>query len=746
MTIKTTSDHEIISVDVFDTLLLRELSPDDTLDSVLSLISNLTNSKYDRSSFEKDYLKVAEINLSKGLDLEVQWDQLLKSISTTTQLTTSEIESCFLVVERSLTSPNPEVVKKLTHIVSNGGRVIFISDIYYSSDFLKKVLSNHGLLGITVNDGYTSGDFGLLKKTGNIFKKILEKEKITSFSSWSHFGDCKTADYQMPKLKGIHSELYLSKKNIERTGFQKFLYKLENKKIINRESRLLSELGYLQPVKDSHDIATILMNPLLYGYFTWMVNDLKNKKIKKVLFVSREGYILKNSFDIFKKIFSLDIEAHYFYCSRKVALSFSFSRFTPDIIENVQINGGETLSDFFNAVSPPDVRKLNLDHRDEVIFSRIPKDRTLKRAEYLNRLIERPSFKDWIEAVKNQQSLFGTYLAQIGIISGETFAFGDIGWGGQIQHNLSLGFDRIDKKCHIEGYYFFLNDTAETRQRPGSYYSAYLSSSFNQHWSTSYAFAVPQLLELLIRAPHGTVTGFCKDHTGRIHPVFKSDSSPSRQAELLMEPLCKNIENIVLDTFPTAIVKFYFLNISQDSILRLNRQLIEGFTKFPTKPLVSLLSDTVNIADLGSDEQTRLVDNQNGFSRKALKNSIWKSAYLKSIAPFGILINLAYFLRWHLKYRNKSVNFQSNFNQMQNLKINKLDSILDLNHKTRVNILGKSDNLELSLQFIASSFLYYLLDNNVRMVRAHGRLSSIDVFLTQHFFRLVFLSKKIIFR
>ena len=55
---------------------------------------------------------------------------------------------------------------------------------------------------------YVSSEFGLTKRSGNLFKKVLEEEKIEKTGSVLHIGDNLISDYIMPKHAGMKSFLY----------------------------------------------------------------------------------------------------------------------------------------------------------------------------------------------------------------------------------------------------------------------------------------------------------------------------------------------------------------------------------------------------------------------------------------------------------------------------------------------------------------------------------------------------------
>lgn len=80
--------------------------------------------------------------------------------------------------------------------------MIYISDMYLPSEFIKEILTNHGVFG-RKDSLYASGEIGLTKESGKLFKHVLKKEGIPA-SSLFHYGDNFHSDFVVPSRMGIH--------------------------------------------------------------------------------------------------------------------------------------------------------------------------------------------------------------------------------------------------------------------------------------------------------------------------------------------------------------------------------------------------------------------------------------------------------------------------------------------------------------------------------------------------------------
>ena len=82
-------------------------------------------------------------------------------------------------------------------------RIIFISDIYLPEELVIAMLSQCGFLASTDNL-YISGKVGLTKRSGNLYKHVLNIEGIAP-SNLTHYGDNVVADIKMAKSAGVNA-------------------------------------------------------------------------------------------------------------------------------------------------------------------------------------------------------------------------------------------------------------------------------------------------------------------------------------------------------------------------------------------------------------------------------------------------------------------------------------------------------------------------------------------------------------
>ena len=111
--------------------------------------------------------------------------------------------------ELKVCKANPEALRFFNTVKKSGRRVVIVSDMYLERESISTILTNNGfdLEGVNV---YVSSEYGKTKRSGNLFKKVLEEEHIKKGEERSvlHIGDHFISDYWMARRAGLKSFLY----------------------------------------------------------------------------------------------------------------------------------------------------------------------------------------------------------------------------------------------------------------------------------------------------------------------------------------------------------------------------------------------------------------------------------------------------------------------------------------------------------------------------------------------------------
>jgi predicted HAD superfamily hydrolase len=205
-------DVVIISVDIFDTLLLRDGTSEDVRFYLISKkIHQLSGSKksnvdrifysrykshrwlydlYDKKLIpEPSIHKIHEIQQAILVDPEINNELLLKAE---------------MLVESNLLSLNTELVNELMKQEARGKKIVLFSDMYLSSDFIRELLNFKGMK--FTYEVFMSSEVGVSKHRGDAFSWLANKYGIST-TDIHHLGDNYNGDYVNARANQVKATL-----------------------------------------------------------------------------------------------------------------------------------------------------------------------------------------------------------------------------------------------------------------------------------------------------------------------------------------------------------------------------------------------------------------------------------------------------------------------------------------------------------------------------------------------------------
>lgn len=188
---------DIVSFDIFDTLILRPLEAPTDVFRILEKRNGCTGFAEMRIRAERE----ARTGSTSG---EINIHDIYKMLSSygthlpggETDELSAEIDYCF---------PNPYLKDIYDELISRGKDVIIISDMYFPSEMMEKLLSASGYRGY--KKLYVSCDFAKNKARGELFS--LAKSDFPE-KTIIHIGDNASSDVTVPKRLGIAAYHYKS--------------------------------------------------------------------------------------------------------------------------------------------------------------------------------------------------------------------------------------------------------------------------------------------------------------------------------------------------------------------------------------------------------------------------------------------------------------------------------------------------------------------------------------------------------
>lgn len=338
--VKGMMGYDLISFDIFDTLLLRKISnPRDLfimLGNELKIVS-FSNIRVEAEKTARTKMQALygnqevnifdiynEINLKTGLNVDYGVKKEFEF----------EMKVCFA-------NPYMKIIFDLLRV--NGKRIVITSDMYWPKEYLKKLLNYNGYDGF--EDILVSCEWKGGKKNGILFKYLLqlvdEKQQIV------HIGDNPIADIKPAAEFGISTRYY---KNVQELGniFRE-----------NGMSRVVGG-GYkgivnsklhngMENLSEQYEYGFKYGGLFVLGYVNWIHKLVLEKKIDKILFMARDGYIYKKIYD---KLYN-DVKSEYALWSRIASMKYSCDYAREDFLRrNIdhKVGKGWTIKSMLEAI------------------------------------------------------------------------------------------------------------------------------------------------------------------------------------------------------------------------------------------------------------------------------------------------------------------------------------------------------------------------------------------------------------
>ena len=438
------SQYDVITFDVFDTLITRMvLHPTD----VFSLVQlQLLQQGHKAGSFAKDRIQAEQLAYEQYGDT-ANFDQIYQMLNGSFSYSEEQcriFQQMEFETELQLAIPRCILLQLVKELKGSGKRIILCSDMYLSSAQIRMLLRKCSYpedLEIRV-----SSECGGTKSSGFLFEALYSQ--LPPSSKIIHIGDNDHSDYRVPLR--LHRDAVLLPSGC--TMFtQSPLYDYLSSYEDNINNCLI--LGYLvnyacfnSPFSEEQDKsrAVSVWGGTIFSCFMDFL--LRQKDESKLLFVTREGYLLQKMYQ--RYCLAADVrpqENALFYASRTaaVAASIDSEEGIRNAMRHPKFDG--TVKRFLQG-------RMNLEPPEDMEFAEEQIRLPAQRHEFFQQL--KPWFSLIYKNAENQGTAYRTYTEQFRT-GRQPFTIVDVGYNGTIQYALS----HIMKE-KIGGLYMFLNDGA----------------------------------------------------------------------------------------------------------------------------------------------------------------------------------------------------------------------------------------------------------------------------------------------
>lgn len=310
--------HDIISFDLFDTLLARRtLYPADVYEIVQSRMADF-GIKLDNYYFNRIQTELSLVTTKEFLLDEIY--NRLQVIYNLDDETKERIKQAELQVEREISVSRKAMSEIFAYALSKGKRIFILTDMYLPKSFLKELLDRQRVGGY--EDILVSGELRMSKCDGmyTYFKETVGSTNIL------HIGDNDISDGYFARKEGIDVCLVSSARDMLMRSEYKILMNYsggvyENIAIGMFAARAFGNAIIQTNIKPEtmNEYAGLFLAPLVTGFTIWIALEARKKSYEKVLFAARDGFLLLDLYERLRRLYpeyNLP-EGVYLYVSRK---------------------------------------------------------------------------------------------------------------------------------------------------------------------------------------------------------------------------------------------------------------------------------------------------------------------------------------------------------------------------------------------------------------------------------------------
>lgn len=558
---------DIISFDIFDTLITRRLSNPSTVFDVVEHRHSLSEAAVLGVFDERMRVAGSVLAQHRGDRDDISIDEIYAQMPF---FRDSQIEKS---VEIEVVVPHPLGFDLFKYAQKSGKHIIIVSDMYLDEKTIIAMLSRCGI--DNWDKLFLSSTEGLKKDTGRLFPKVVEYGLGIGVDSDKilHIGDNWEGDIHKAKAAGLRAirfvPLYdqplrkfpiLPEKALKLSQIGRIWndFTTQSAKLWKEKNRDLAKDFYM-------NLGFEVSGPLAAMMAMYVKSQAEKLGITKIIFMARDGRIIKKAFEslFFEDVAEGRYQTSYAHLSRAVVI--------PATLQNPL-----TSSDIYFLIEGLHleqkpiryfVKKANLDDSNPQIQKQVAErfrdmDAIPTWADLLSiTSLMRDLSEDIYKANEPEREKFAAYLAQLEIDDGEKFVMVDVGWLLNIQSRFHEFCKRSNTFEQATGIYVGSRDRVN-KSIP------HFSFLFDGGDPKYYADLIEQnttLFEILFSAPEPSASGLVWTKSGEVEVALKPLSMPrskefevARKVHFGAEAFFSDLRTALTTFMPARVSKDFF--------------------------------------------------------------------------------------------------------------------------------------------------------------------------------------------
>lgn len=510
--VESSAAADIVSFDIFDTLLVWPwFSPD----QLLHFLSRDVERRYGIADFYTKR-KQAEDHAGAQTDgSDVGLTQIYAAFATITGCDAEQTDALMALETQCATEMltlNTEIADAAHRLHEQGKHLVLVSDMYLSSDFIRRVLRNHG---IDIFDRvYISCEQRVRKDTGQMWEWLPRSEGIPK-NRWLHVGDNEHSDIQRPTDLGFLHPIHAMRAAVQFRLFNEGISNWPADEhwpsglVLGLLARRLFVQGHAHTTIDktfpekrisinsARDFGYLLMGPLLGVFMAWLTNRAARDGVEQLLYASREGYLLLQAHELITRKLGDGWlpQGDYFLCSRVATSVATLDQGVPaSLLEGTFTGSFEQLLAQRFDVDDTTVVKARLGRAAMQQDAHLPRDKPSVKARL-------EQSRDLLAGqARERQHRYVRYIKDT--IGAQSAALVDIGYSGTIQKALATLTDRL-----VGGYYLANTSSMRELESRGQFARGCFDHQVDRAHTRAPIFHFNLMLEAVLTAPHGQFLG-----------------------------------------------------------------------------------------------------------------------------------------------------------------------------------------------------------------------------------------------
>lgn len=529
-------EHDVISFDVFDTLLQRKTwVPGD----VINLTAHRAHTELGITP--EDFINARREAKKHSTKNEVPLTEryeIIGRILKLDTLTTSKLYAFEIEIEEGLLEARTIGKLAFEYAKSQDKRVIVTSDTYFTESQIGEFLACAGMVPDAI---YASSTYDATKENGDLYKVLLEQEPEKTL----HIGDNYKADITNSSKYKISSNWIISNHDQFKGSTPQFVKStgpygaIKNgliQRTITNFPSITQGAGYTSG--KPFNLGYSIVGDMMLAFAAWIVEKARIDKVETLYFLARDGEIVKKVADeLLSRIPGNTVKTKYLLASRRstrvvalhtpndvlaevvsLASEYENNANRSNLEEYLTLRFGLSVSEFENL----GLREV----KEAITASTDAAEASAILADWLNSTVVTNAVLDNAEV---ERTLYTDYLDSEGFVQ-SSFPIGivDIGHNGSLQASLA----KTRGLSATRGYYFCTYDgvdstlaQAEGDHQATGFYRDRISTSDRAQKYIRYAL----IIEALFLNEKGTFLRFNLDQ-GLATPTYLDGNENARVA------------------------------------------------------------------------------------------------------------------------------------------------------------------------------------------------------------------------